>query len=131
MNDSSIKYGEFTIERDFKAPVARVFEMFADTESKEKWFKGPNGKTDHRMDFRVGGEEFNSGAFHDGITHIFKAHYYDIILNQRIIYAYEMYLNEKRISVSLATIEFIKTNDGTRLILYENGAFWTVMIHLK
>jgi len=99
--------------------------MFADKDAKEQWFGGPTDKkgNQHTMDFRVGGSEFNSGKFHDGVTHIFKAQYYDIVPEVRIIYCYEMYLDKKRISVSLATIEFTPEDNGTRLVLQESGAF--------
>jgi uncharacterized protein YndB with AHSA1/START domain len=76
------------------------------------------------MDFRVGGSEINSGKFHDGVMHIFKALYYDIVANERIIYSYEMYLGDKKISVSLATIEFVPEDDvNTKLVLHESGVY--------
>ena len=43
--------------------------------------------------------------------------------NQRIIYAYDMHLDDERISVSLATIEFSDESGGTRLVLTEHGAY--------
>jgi uncharacterized protein YndB with AHSA1/START domain len=53
----------------------------------------------------------------------FDCHYYDIVPNERIVYAYEMYLDDQRISVSVATIEFKPVAKGTRLVLTEQGAF--------
>jgi uncharacterized protein YndB with AHSA1/START domain len=124
MKDQSVIYGEFTIERSFNAPLSKLYQMFADKTTKEQWFKGPDSSdTEHTMDFRVGGSEFNSGKFHDDVTHVFKAYYYDIVPEQRIIYSYEMYLNDNRISVSLATIEFSADNDNSKLILRESGVF--------
>jgi len=122
--ERSITHGSFAIERTFAAPVERVFEAFADTTAKEKWFKGPDSApNEHSMDFRVGGHEHNQGTFHDGTEHRFEATYYDIVPNQRIVYAYEMYLDGKRISVSLATLEFQADGDKTKLVLAESGAF--------
>lgn len=124
MLDHSAIYADFTIERSFKAPVSKLYQMFADQQYKEQWFKGPNDiSSKHTMDFKVGGREFNSGKFHDGITHIFKALYYDIVPQERIVYSYEMYLNNNRISVSLATIEFAKDGDNSKLTLHESGVF--------
>jgi uncharacterized protein YndB with AHSA1/START domain len=125
MKKRSITQADFTVSRSLKAPPSKVYQMFADTESKEQWFGGPADKngSQHTLDFRVGGSEFNSGKFHDGVTHVFKAQYYDIIPDVRIIYCYEMYLNKERISVSLATIEFIPEGSGTKLVLHESGAF--------
>jgi uncharacterized protein YndB with AHSA1/START domain len=117
--------GEFTIERTLPASPSDVYKMFAVASAKEKWFGGPSdgGTNNHTMDFRIGGEEFNRGTFHDGVTHVFKAHYYDIIPEQRIIYSYEMYLDDVRISVSLTTIEFRGDAGTTRLKLHESGVF--------
>jgi uncharacterized protein YndB with AHSA1/START domain len=53
----------------------------------------------------------------------FQAHYLDIVPLRRIVYAYNMHVNEKKISVSLATIQFESLNKGTRLIVTEQGAF--------
>lgn len=55
--------------------------------------------------------------------HVFDAHYFDIVPNQRIVYGYEMHIGEQRISVSLATIEFKPSDKGTHLVLTEQGVF--------
>lgn len=125
MKGNSATYADFTIIRIFKSPVHKVYQMFADKQAKELWFGGPSDRAsnDHTLDFVVGGSEFNSGKFHDGVTHVFKAHYYDIIPEKRIVYSYEMYLDDKRISVSLSTIEFIAEGDNTKLTLHESGVF--------
>ena len=125
MQKHNVTYGDFTIEREFKAPVTRVYQMFADKQAKEQWFRGPtdSGENQHTMDFVVGGSELNSGTFHDGVTHVFRGRYYDIVPNERIIYSYEMYLDDRRISVSLAVIEFVEAGDETRLKLRESGVF--------
>lgn len=123
MADHSLAHASFTIERDLAASSERVFQAFANKEAKERWFGGP-GVTDplHTMDFQIGGHESAKGEFHD-VTHRFEATYYDIVPNERIVYAYEMYLNDERISVSLATIELKTTGDTTHLILTEDGVF--------
>lgn len=125
MQKHSIKHADFTLSRNLKAPVGKVYRMFSDKQAKELWFKGPSDKggNEHTMDFRIGGSEFNSGIFHDGVTHIFKATYYDIVPEERIVYSYEMYLNDQRISVSLATIEFMSEGEATQVVLRESGAF--------
>jgi uncharacterized protein YndB with AHSA1/START domain len=43
--------------------------------------------------------------------------------DQRIVYTYDMHMDDKRISVSLATIELEPAGKGTRLIFTEQGAF--------
>jgi uncharacterized protein YndB with AHSA1/START domain len=42
---------------------------------------------------------------------------------KRIVYTYDMHLDDDRISVSLATVDIEKDNDGTRLTLTEQGVF--------
>ena len=42
---------------------------------------------------------------------------------QRIVYTYEMYADEARISVSVATVEFRREGATTHLVLTEQGVF--------
>ena len=53
----------------------------------------------------------------------FDATYLDIVPEQRIIYAYDMHLDGKHISVSLATLQFAVDGAGSRLTITEQGAF--------
>ncbi|HEX7939355.1 MAG TPA: SRPBCC domain-containing protein, partial [Gemmatimonadaceae bacterium] len=116
-------HGSFTIQRDFNAPVSRVFKAFTTVEAKKKWFFGPDGwdSGGHTMDFRVGGWEHESGGPPGGPVHHFHAIYRDIVPDERIIYSYDMQLDEWQISVSLATLEFRKNGTGTTLVLTEQG----------
>jgi uncharacterized protein YndB with AHSA1/START domain len=88
-------------------------------------FEGPAEweKKRHEFDFRVGGRERLSGGPKGGRVHSFDALYQDIVPNERIIYTYDMHLDETRISVSLATVEFKAAGAGTLLIITEQGAF--------
>jgi uncharacterized protein YndB with AHSA1/START domain len=47
----------------------------------------------------------------------------DIVPDQRIVYSYEMYSGDDRMSVSLATVEIVPGEDGTRLTYTEQAAF--------
>jgi uncharacterized protein YndB with AHSA1/START domain len=53
----------------------------------------------------------------------FDATYYDVVADQRLVCAYEMSLDERKISVSLATMELKPAGTGTRLVVTEQGAF--------
>jgi uncharacterized protein YndB with AHSA1/START domain len=53
----------------------------------------------------------------------FDAVYYDVVPNERLVYAYEMSLDDRKISVSLATIQLTPAGAGTRLMVTEQGAF--------
>jgi uncharacterized protein YndB with AHSA1/START domain len=121
----SVTHSTFSLERTYDASPARVFAAFADPEQKAVWFAGPPewATPVYEFDFRVGGRERNSGGPKEGPVHHFEALYYDIVPDERIVYSYEMHLDDKRISVSLATIELAPAGDGTRLTLTEQGAY--------
>lgn len=125
MTKRSVTHGTFTIERRFDASPRRVFQAFAEPEAKARWWGGPPewGPKEWVMDFRVGGRETNRATPPGGKPHSFEALYYEIIPDERIVYAYEMHIGDERISVSLATIELHPDGTGTRLKLTEQGAF--------
>jgi uncharacterized protein YndB with AHSA1/START domain len=117
----SVEHATFVLERDYPAPPARVFQAFADPELKRRWFSGPGWEWE--MDFREGGRERGSGEIEGGSRISFDATYYDIVPDERIVYAYEMHSGGGRISVSVATFEIEPTGEGARLKLTEQGAF--------
>jgi uncharacterized protein YndB with AHSA1/START domain len=43
--------------------------------------------------------------------------------DKRLVYAYDMYWLDKKISVSLASVEFVLAGKGTKLVLAEQHAF--------
>jgi uncharacterized protein YndB with AHSA1/START domain len=75
------------------------------------------------MELRVGGRETSRGGPPGGPVHAFDARYQDIVPNERIIFSYDMHLDDTRISVSLATVELKPAGRGTRLTFTEQGAF--------
>jgi uncharacterized protein YndB with AHSA1/START domain len=122
----SVAHATFTLERSYKAPVARVWRALTDVEAKQKWFGGPPGtweSIERRMDVRVGGTERLSGRWDGGVVSTFDAVYHDVIPNERLVYSYEMHLGDKRISVSLATIQLQAADGKTTLKITEQGAF--------
>lgn len=131
MTARSVIHDTFTIERTYPAERARVFAAFSSAEAKEAWGDtGDLGEAQSQagateFDFRPGGRE-RFGFVYQGTEYRYAARYYDIIPDQRIVYAYEMYANGERTSVSVATIEFAGDGDGTgktTLTWTEQGAY--------
>jgi uncharacterized protein YndB with AHSA1/START domain len=128
MTERPVIHDTFVIERTYPAPASRVFAAFASKEAKDVW--GDTGDlsepgadaADSEFDFRVGGHE-RFGFGYQGISYRYEGHYYDIVQDQRIIYSYEMYGDDARISVSVATIEFVAEAGQTVLTWTEQGAY--------
>jgi uncharacterized protein YndB with AHSA1/START domain len=125
MTERSVTHATIVVERTYDASPARVFAAWADPAVKVRWFAGPDewGSGDFELDFQVGGRERNSGGPPGGPVHRYDAIYQDIVPDQRIILTYDLYLDETRISVSLATVELKPAAAGTHLIYTEQGAY--------
>ena len=127
MTMSKIKHAIFTIERTFKAAPKRVFAAWSTPEGKAAWFAGPAGESVEEIrefNFREGGTDRLRGRWNNGRISDYKATYWEIIPEKRIVYAYEMFMNDRiRMSVSLATIEFSPAGTGTKMTMTEQGAF--------
>jgi len=122
----TVVHDTFVIDRTYAASPARVFNAFADAETKKQWWDDDDIEQDgeHVTDFRVGGHETMSGVIPGGgATFTFDAVYQDIVPDSRFVYSYEMTMDGQRISVSVATFEFFPDGEGTRLILTEQGAY--------
>ena len=128
MTERSVIHDTFTIERSYPAAPSRVFAAFASAEAKNIW--GDTGDLEPadgqagiaEFDFRAGGRE-RFGFKMEGSTYRYDARYCDIVPDQRIIYTYEMYADDARMSVSVATIEFAKDGHGTALTWTEQGTY--------
>jgi len=120
MTDHAATHATFTLERIYPAAPARVFSAWADPESKRRWFAG--AASGHQLDFRVGGHEVNR-AQHHGAEVTFESLYRDIVVNRRIVYTSVLSQDDRPATVSLTTVELHATDDGTRLVLTEQGTF--------
>jgi uncharacterized protein YndB with AHSA1/START domain len=123
----SVVHATFSLERTYDAPVARVFTALSDEAAKSKWFSGSDGQwraIERRMDFRVGGRELLKGRWQGGAVTVFDAVYLDIVPLERIVYAYDMFQDDRKLSVSLATMELRPAGPTrTTLVVTEQGAF--------
>jgi uncharacterized protein YndB with AHSA1/START domain len=121
VSERSVEHLTFVVERTYEASPARVFAAWADPEAKARWFG--QGPAEYELDLRVGGREHSRGELEGGAVYSFDAIYQDIVLDERIVFTYEMHLDGARISLSLATVELAPEAAGTRLVYTEQGAF--------
>jgi len=122
----SIKHSSFTIERRFGHGPAQLYRAWIDPSAKARWFNGPAEKWKEEvreLDVRVGGRDRLVGKFLDGSESRFESLYFDVVPEKRLVYAYDMYWQGKKISVSLASVEFVLAGQGTKLVLNEQHAF--------
>lgn len=122
----SVAHDTFVIERTYPASPERVFRAFADPVVKARWFGGADDWSGPQtaFEFRVGGRECHQGRLHsEPELHTFEGEFRDIVPEQRIVFTYDMHLDDVRISVSLATVEILPEGTGTRLVFTEQGAF--------
>lgn len=126
-------HGSFVIERRYSAAPQRVFAAWADPVAKRAWFAEGEGWDiqSYELDFREGGTESSKFRHQKGVETFGEETWFgndtvfnEIIPNERIIFTYAMDRNGARFSVSLATVEIKPADNGTRLILTENGAFF-------
>jgi uncharacterized protein YndB with AHSA1/START domain len=131
MNDTSVIHHTFVIERNYSAPLEKVFAAFADPAKKRRWYLAGRGheSAELEMDFRVGGIEratyhFREGSPFPGRTLSNFGSYADIVPNRRVVEASTMSIDDRHISCSLVTLEFLPAGDGTNLICTHQGAFF-------
>ncbi|MBA3809265.1 MAG: SRPBCC domain-containing protein [Solirubrobacterales bacterium] len=118
--EHSAEHASFTIERDYPATPKHVFAAWAQAEAKNNWFARG---AEHSLDFAIGGAEHLTVSTAAGETYTYDARYYDIVENERIVYAYEMHRDETRISVTVTTVLFEASAEGTHLRYIEQGVF--------
>jgi uncharacterized protein YndB with AHSA1/START domain len=126
MTERSVTHTTFVLERRYPATPSRVFAAWASKEAKAIWIDDPDFKSDGtepELEFSIGGHEQFGGLTPEGTSYSYDATYYDIVPDQRIVYCYEMYSGDDRMSVSVATVEIESDGTGTRLTYTEQGAF--------
>lgn len=127
MNAPSVEHAAFTLERVYAHPPARVFAAWATVAAKRRWFvvgAGPEWETlSYDLDFRIGGREHGHFRRNGAEVHANETVYLDIAPDRRIVFAYSMEVDERRISASLGTVELRPAGDGTRLTYTEQAAY--------
>jgi uncharacterized protein YndB with AHSA1/START domain len=122
----SVVHAIFCLERTYEAPAARVWKALTDPQAKQMWFGAPEDRTkvlERSMDVRPGGRERLMVSWDGGVITTFDAIYHDVVPLERLVYGYEMHMGDRKISVSLATMELKAAAGGCTLRVTEQGAF--------
>jgi uncharacterized protein YndB with AHSA1/START domain len=125
MSLSTVTHDTFVIERTYDIPVGQVFRAWADPVLKARWFAGSADAlgAGYELDFRVGGIEVSRGGPPGGPVFVYESEFRDIVPEQRIVYTYQMFADDSRLSVSVATVQFHSHDSRTQLVLTEQGVF--------
>ena len=116
-------HATFVIERNYPFPVSTVWHALSDNNSRDQWFGGGSAfdVREKAHDFRVGGLAIEDGQWHGGPRSRFLSTYTDIIDQQRIVFTYDMWVDDQHLSTSLTTIALGPDGDGTLLTYTEQA----------
>lgn len=125
MNAPAIEHATFTIERRLPARPRHAFRFFSEPALKQRWTSCHPDWTvlEQSFDFRPGGGESTIWRTGEGDEQRFRAHYFDIVPGQRILYAYDMDFRSQKLSASLVTVAFASDGEHTRLVFTEQAAY--------
>lgn len=122
MTDRQVRHATFILDPSYPAAPARVFAAWADPAAKARWFAGPDAE--HDLDFRVGGRETARRSADGNQPALrFESVYYDIVPDERIVYAGRLFAGDQLATISVTTVEFRPDGPGTQLVLTEQGTF--------
>ncbi|MGB3024393.1 SRPBCC domain-containing protein [Paradevosia shaoguanensis] len=117
----SLIQSSFLLERDFPAPAATVFAAWAEPARKARWF---SIESLHRhLDFRVGGHEFLYGRSSCGRRFTYEAVYREIVPDLRIVFSYDIRIEGRHGSSSLASLEIAPHGKACAIRYCEQGIF--------
>ncbi|WOB09512.1 SRPBCC family protein [Piscinibacter gummiphilus] len=115
---------DFILEREFAATPEAVFRAWADPEVKRAWSDcHAEHTTAYSLDFRPLGREHHEVAYPDGRVQVIDKVFFDITEPRRIVFAYDIGVDGRRLSVSLVTVEFSPVQRGTRMVYTEQLAY--------
>jgi uncharacterized protein YndB with AHSA1/START domain len=124
MTDRPSTHTDFVIEREFAAAPEAVFRAWADPDAKRAWSDCHAEHTAlYQLDFRVHGRETHRVVHPGGPVREIEKVFFDIVAGRRIVFAYDIRLDSRHLSVSLVTVEFRAGGRGTRMVYTEQLAY--------
>ncbi len=121
--DRSQTHATFVLERTYPVPVDAVWHALSDNAARDQWFGGGSAfdVAEKAHDFRIGGHGIEDGRWQGGPRSRFVSTYTDIVENERIVFTYDMWVDERHMSTSLTTIAVEPDGDSTRLTYTEQA----------
>jgi uncharacterized protein YndB with AHSA1/START domain len=126
VTDRSQTHATFVIERTYPVSVEAVWHALSDNDERDQWFGAGDAfdVQEKTHEFRVGGHGTEEGQWHGGPRSRFISVYTDIVDLQRIVFTYDMWVEERHLSTSLTTIVLEPDGDYTRLTYTEQGVHY-------
>ena len=126
VTERSQTHATFVIERTYPVPVEAVWHALSDNDERDQWFGAGDAfdVQEKTHEFRVGGHGTEEGQWHGGPRSRFISVYTDIVDLQRIVFTYDMWVEERHLSTSLTTIVLEPDGDHTRLTYTEQGVHY-------
>ncbi len=121
--ERSQMHATFVLERTYPVPLEAVWHALSDSAARDQWFGGgPEFDTREKShEFRVGGRAIEEGQWHGGPRSRFQSTYTDIVEHQRIVFTYDMWVDDRHMSTSVTTIVLEADARGTQLTYTEQG----------
>lgn len=114
----------FVIERSLAAEPGEVFSAWVDPDRKREWSDCHAEHTvDYNLDFRPLGRETHRVQDPEHGEQLVEKVFFDIQADRRIVFAYDISVNGRRLSVSLVTVEFTPTPAGTDMVYTEQVGY--------
>lgn len=121
--ERSQTHATFVLERTYPVPLEAVWHALSDSAARDQWFGGgPEFDTREKShEFRVGGRATEEGQWHGGPRSRFQSTYTDIVEHQRIVFTYDIWVDDRHMSTSVTTIVLEPNARGTELTYTEQG----------
>lgn len=131
MTESEIIHNTFTIENTYPCAPAKAFAAFAEPEKKKRWYTDSTTyeALKYDLDFSVGGREVLVGKMLPstpiaGAVLKWSSIYDEVKPDNRIVFSQVVEMNERRISCSLISVEFLPADTGCLVRLTHQAAFF-------
>lgn len=124
----TVTHGAFSVERTCKAQVKTCWNAWTNPEMKKRWFAADMEgweTLEFGSDVRTDGREFGQWRDSTGTVHGNETKFLDIVEHERIAFAYTMAMNSIVHSASLAIVTFQPTDEATKIIYTEQGAYFS------